>query len=511
MVLIHPPLTRPCEPPPGLAKIAGALKDHEIRHLVIDSNIEALVHLLSTSDLPRDTWTRRSALHLHDNLRSLKDGSAFRNTGAYSQAVTELSRILDVRARPHGYHMNLSNLTHRSLSPVRSTDLLHAAENPEENVFYPYFRKRLQDLLEDHSPQYMGFSLNYLSQALTTFAMIGYVKTLNPDTKILLGGGLVTSWVRGPLRSTLFEGVVDTISGEPGEDVILSLLEKPLPSGDITPDFEVFSTYEYLSPGRVFPFSTSTGCYWGTCSFCPERAEGTRFTHISLSSVPSLLEDMIMGNPQALIHFCDNAMSPSLLTGISRKGLSSPWYGFARFTPHLAEADFCSSLRKSGCVMLQLGLESGDQSVLDELEKGIRLDTAAQALKNLKRSGIATYVYLLFGTPSEDYESALKTLDFVAVHHESIDFLNLSIFNLPRNSPDAARHQTYDFTDGDLSLYQGFVHPKGWDRNRVRQFLDKEFKRNRAIARIVRRDPPFFTSNHAPFFAITAQGSGNSS
>jgi hypothetical protein len=81
-----------------------------------------------------------------------------------------------------------------------------------------------------------------------------------------------------------------------------------------------------------------------------------------------------------------------------------------------------------------------------------------------------------------------------------MDFLNISIFNLPRGGPDIDNLQTYDFFDGDLSLYQGFIHPKGWERNQVRQFLDKEFKRHPVISRIIRRDPPYFTSNHAPFF-----------
>ena len=56
------------------------------------------------------------------------------------------------------------------------------------------------------------------------------------------------------------------------------------------------------------------------------------------------------------------------------------------------------------------------------------------------------------------------------------------------------------FYDGDLSLYTDFVHPKGWNRGLVRNFLDREFKRHPAVAAILRRDPPLFTSNHAPFF-----------
>ena len=51
-----------------------------------------------------------------------------------------------------------------------------------------------------------------------------------------------------------------------------------------------------------------------------------------------------------------------------------PWYGFVRITRHLTDLDFCMALKRSGCVMLKLGLESGDQRVLDGLQKGINLE-----------------------------------------------------------------------------------------------------------------------------------------
>jgi radical SAM superfamily enzyme YgiQ (UPF0313 family) len=65
----------------------------------------------------------------------------------------------------------------------------------------------------------------------------------------------------------------------------------------------------------------------------------------------------------------------------------------------LTDDDFCLALKKSRCVMLKLGIESGDQGVLDQLNKGIDLLTVSAVLKSLKRAGIATYVYLLFRTP----------------------------------------------------------------------------------------------------------------
>jgi radical SAM superfamily enzyme YgiQ (UPF0313 family) len=150
--------------------------------------------------------------------------------------------------------------------------------------------------------------------------------------------------------------------------------------------------------------------------------------------------------------------------------------------------------------MLKIGIESGDQGVLDNLQKGIDIETASLSLKNIKKAGIGTYLYFLFGTPPEGPSEANHTLDFVKKHHREIDFLNLAIFNMPIHGPDAERYATSKFYEGDLSLYSNFEHPKGWNRDIVRAFLDNKFKKDPAIRAIIKRNPPFFTSNHAAFF-----------
>ena len=152
--------------------------------------------------------------------------------------------------------------------------------------------------------------------------------------------------------------------------------------------------------------------------------------------------------------------------------------------------------------MLKLGVESGDQDVLDALGKGIHIDTVSAALHAIHQAGIATYIYLLFGTPAENEHSAYKTLDFTLGHASSIDFLNLAIFNLPAYSDEAGGLDTVDFYEGDLSLYREFAHPQGWSRDRARRFLSKTFKKPAAIRSILNNDPPFFTSNHAPFLTL---------
>jgi hypothetical protein len=106
----------------------------------------------------------------------------------------------------------------------------------------------------------------------------------------------------------------------------------------------------------------------------------------------------------------------------------------------------------------------------------------------------------LFGTPAESEAEAVKTQEFVRNHADCISFLNPAIFNLPLAGSEVAGMDTYALGDGDLSLYTGFNHPRGWNRRQVRFFLDRVWKRDPEIASILRRTPQTFTSNHAPFF-----------
>jgi len=549
ILLVHPPVAKACEAPGGPARLAGALRRHGVACRVWDANLEGQLWLMEEGRrigahpaavrpaekrlqsraaigiaagrgeaIPHpgivggfpdgndrgngiDTWTWRAAKHLAENLAALRSRDLYRHPDRYRRAVTELNRLLAIAARPSGVRVSLADYEDERLSPVRSADLLHAAAGPETNPFYSWFRERLPEILAETAVSHVGFSLNYLSQALTTFAMIGFLRREWPQLRVVLGGGLVTSWMRRPDWKNPFAGFVDELIAGPGEVPLLALLGTEHDGGPDRPDLSGFPLTEYLSPGAILPYSASSGCWWRRCSFCPERAEGNLYRPLPTAQVAADLRALVAEMRPALIHLLDNALSPALLDALVADPPGTPWYGFARITPRLADPGFCLKLRDSGCIMLKLGLESGDPSVLAALNKGIDLPMAAASLKNLKAAGIATYVYLLFGTPAETAAAARRTLAFTAGHAEEIGFLNLAIFNLPAWGPDGERLNTGEFYEGDLSLYRPFSHPRGWNRGEVRRFLDREFKRDPAVTGILRRDPPFFTSNHAPFFA----------
>ncbi|PKN71346.1 MAG: radical SAM protein [Deltaproteobacteria bacterium HGW-Deltaproteobacteria-12] len=502
MILLHPPVSKPSEPPAGIAKLAGCLQLNNIDHEVIDMNLEGLLHLLTnpaSENYGSDRWTLRAGKHREKNLAALRDGKIYDNESRYQRVVADINRLVSQAGKAYGVDLSLADYHDAQLTAVKSGDLLRAAENPQGNPFYPYFSSRLENVLQEE-PEFLGFSLNYLSQALCTFAMIGFVRRRNPRQKIILGGSLTTSWLKIAGNKDIFRGLVDELVAGAGERRLLELLHCPDGQLDEPPAYDDFPIGDYLAPAAILPYGTAQGCYWHQCSFCPEKAEDNPYLPQPANALLAQLQELSSRMHPGLIHLLDNALSPALLHVLSQSDLGVPWYGFTRFTSHLANEEFCRALRRSGCVMLKLGVESGDQSVLDSLHKGIDLKIVSRALKAIRQAGIATYIYLLFGTPPENEESARKTLAFTVEHAEFIDFLNLAIFNLPALSPEVQTLATTGFYEGDLSLYQDFVHPLGWQRNEVRKFLEKTFKRHPAINEIRQHNPKYFTSNHAPFF-----------
>ena len=274
ILLIHPPVAKPGEPPAGIARLAGALRSHGVPCAVIDANIEGLYHLLGTlKSSPDDTWSRRAYRHLDAHLAALRAMTICGKPDAYRRAVADINRLLSMAAQGVDAQVSLANYSHRHLSPVRSTDLLQAADRPQDNPYYGYFLARILPALGPTGPGVVGVSINFLSQALCAFALIGLIRKHLPEVRIILGGGLVTSWLKKPGWGKGFEGLVDRMVAGPGEAALLEMAGHQPAGGHYRPDYDDLFQNRYLSPGRVLPFSASDGCWWRRCAFCPERAE----------------------------------------------------------------------------------------------------------------------------------------------------------------------------------------------------------------------------------------------
>ena len=351
VLLIHPPVSKPCEPPAGIARLAGALREHGIPCTVIDANVEGLHFLLNSPrvragaeirghnpiasengivspdfsisseiraispdltealkvggrDRAGSTWTKRAIRSLPRHLQSLRSWPLYGHADRYRRAVADINRVLaggssqltvakgenqvfnpiptppiplkgrksSLRRRDNSQQVtvSLADYEDAALSPLQSADLLQSAAQPEKNPFYPYFRMHLMSLLKEQNPEIIGISVNYLSQALCAFAMIGVVRSTLPHGRIILGGGLITSWLRQPQwQSTcrgnmavgvtdfgvdvlshrsggndLFTGLVDDLVAGPGEEYLISLVSKDSRETTSRDDYKDLSDFD---------------------------------------------------------------------------------------------------------------------------------------------------------------------------------------------------------------------------------------------------------------------------
>lgn len=502
MLLFQPPFTKVCEPAAALAQLTAYLRANNEPCFPYDMNIEGLFYLLEKGKSSADTWSKRASKNLVANITKTQDLATYANYDKYSRAVHDINRLLHNAGKEHGLVLDLANYQDNKLSPQKSADLLYAAENFSENIFFSFFATRIPQLIEQHEPKHIGISLNFLSQALVSFALIGFLKHHYPHISIILGGGLVSTWCKNPSWKNPFTNLVDHFVTGAGEEPLLKIVSQKSPSPHPLPAHEELMANNYLSPGYILPYAASVGCYWKKCSFCPETNENNPYSCTPEAEVLSDLHTLCRITKPRLIHFLDSAISPRLMKALIENPPGIPWYGFARICKELTNPTFTQALKKSGCSMLKLGIETGSERIMESMHKGITVELASKVLKSLEQAGIKTYVYLLFGTPSESIEEARETLDFTKTHAQAISYLNLSIFNLPACNVSYQNLETGDFYEGDLSVYTDFVHPRGWDRRTIRKFLEGEFKRDSDIGKILKRNPPFFTSNHAPFMAI---------
>ncbi len=69
-------------------------------------------------------------------------------------------------------------------------------------------------------------------------------------------------------------------------------------------------------------------------------------------------------------------------------------------------------MKKAGCNLLSMGIESGSQEILDKMGKRITLAQIENAVKEIQKAGIQIYAYYVLGLPWETKETIEETYQF---------------------------------------------------------------------------------------------------
>ena len=94
-----------------------------------------------------------------------------------------------------------------------------------------------------------------------------------------------------------------------------------------------------------------------------------------------------------------------------KEKIDLPWTCLARVDT--VDKQTLRLMKKAGCWQILYGIESGDQEVLDRLQKGITIEEIKEALKMTHEVGIKSKGFFILGTPFETKATAERTIEFM--------------------------------------------------------------------------------------------------
>ena len=161
---------------------------------------------------------------------------------------------------------------------------------------------------------------------------------------------------------------------------------------------------------------TSRGCPWG-CVFCNKNIQGKKFRPKSVKRVVDEIAYMLKAGFKE-INFLDDTFSTDLNRAkliceeIIRRGLKFPWHPLNGMRVDRVDSELFSLMKESGCYKVSFGIESGNQEILDRINKGIKLEQVIRAVKLAKAEGFETFGYFMLGLPGETERTMKETVRF---------------------------------------------------------------------------------------------------
>jgi radical SAM superfamily enzyme YgiQ (UPF0313 family) len=181
--------------------------------------------------------------------------------------------------------------------------------------------------------------------------------------------------------------------------------------------FPASYTYPDARFARVAPVITSRGCP-GRCTYCNAHvlSQG-RCWFRSARSVVDELEALLQQGFQE-IHVWDDNFTTwkrrvfEIRDEIARRGIRVPIALPGGIRADCADRDVLAALKDMGVYGLAVGVESGDQAVLDRARKGITLDQVRRTFQWARELGLETWAFFMFGLVGDTSATLRKTIDF---------------------------------------------------------------------------------------------------
>jgi anaerobic magnesium-protoporphyrin IX monomethyl ester cyclase len=191
-------------------------------------------------------------------------------------------------------------------------------------------------------------------------------------------------------------------------------LELPYPAWDLVP----LASYNLPLVNRPYVIvETSRGCPY-SCDFCVAPIhQGHKFRERSAKALVDEIErgyrefgidffylwgDTVTLNVKSFSAFCEELIA---------RNLPIRWFGNAR-ADNLTDRAFVHRLRKAGCWMLAMGIETESEDIRKDMVKRLEREKIQAAIDNMRDAGIRSFAFFIFGYPGETPATINQTIEY---------------------------------------------------------------------------------------------------
>ncbi|MFC2142070.1 B12-binding domain-containing radical SAM protein [Acidobacteriota bacterium] len=219
------------------------------------------------------------------------------------------------------------------------------------------------------------------------------------------------------VRGIIWRDKDENLIVNPARPLIEDLDSLPFPAWDLLSNFPDAYPHNALETKRLPAASiiTSRGCPH-QCTFCDRSVFGSKVRHHSAAYTIEMIEhlkeqygirdlmildDNFLLNREKLFEICDV---------IIKECLDLSWYCLGHVR-HMTD-DRLQRIREAGCWIMEVGIESGSQGILDFLKRNTPKELIAEAITKAKNAGIRVKGNFIFGLPNETKDTLEETIKF---------------------------------------------------------------------------------------------------
>ncbi|CAG0943196.1 anaerobic magnesium-protoporphyrin IX monomethyl ester cyclase [Anaerolineae bacterium] len=173
-----------------------------------------------------------------------------------------------------------------------------------------------------------------------------------------------------------------------------------------------------IDMGKSFSMMTSRGCPY-RCTFCSQSVMAEKWRARSPESVVKEWRHLVHDLGAQEIGILDDSANINrkrlhdLCTRLIEEKLNHvPWILINGIRANLADEELLKHMKDAGLLRLAFGVETGDEDILESIDKRVTHDQIRAAFKNAKKVGLETVGFFIIGLPGDNEETMEKTIKF---------------------------------------------------------------------------------------------------